>query len=309
MESTMKTLIVIFSSLLLTVATSATGQETLPLTKLAAELCSQHRLIEASREAEKAIVDPVEMKDAQSWYIAGFIYKELYKDRESELRESPYREKAIQCLQNALTLDKTGENTQNTKAAIRYLAISYFNDALKRSKEITSATAEEPEALYQKFRHSMRLVNVQTDFTEYDKQIFKSLGQAHYRLWEQNTSASGIAARSADYFQRVLIIDESDCEAKFNLVIIYYNQGVHKIRSLDLQSDLNDLIASQELAIRFFNKALPYAQACFDSCPSKVEYYKGLMFCNRALGKEDEYLRLKAQLESLIQSGQLREKK
>jgi tetratricopeptide (TPR) repeat protein len=249
------------------------------------------------------------MKAAQSWYIAGFIYKELYKDQESEMRESPFREKAIQYLQNALTLDKNGENTQNAKAAVRYLAVSYFNDALKRSKEITLATADEPEALYQKFRYCMRLVNVQTDFTEYDKQIFKSLGQAHYRMWEQNTSASGIAARSADYFQRVLIIDESDCEAKFNLVIIYYNQGVHKIRSLDLQSDLNDLIASQESAIRFFNKALPYAQACFDSCPSKVEYYKGLMFCNRALGKEDEYLRLKTQLESLIQSGQLKEKK
>ncbi|MFN6377801.1 MAG: hypothetical protein ACK4WD_00895 [Flavobacteriales bacterium] len=309
MESRMKNYTVIFLAFLLTVGARVAAQDALPLTQLAGELCSQNRLIEASREAEKAISDPVEMKVAQSWYIAGFIYKELYKDQESEMRESPFREKAIQYLQNALTLDKNGENTQNAKAAVRYLAISYFNDALKRSKEITAATADEPEALYQKFRHCMRLVNVQTDFTEYDKQIFKSLGQAHYRMWEQNTSASGIAARSADYFQRVLILDESDCEAKFNLVIIYYNQGVHKIRSLDLQSDLNDLIASQELAIRFFNKALPYAQDCFDSCPSRVEYYKGLMFCNRALGKEEEYLRLKAQLESLIQSGQLKEKK
>jgi len=285
------------------------GQTPLPLTELAAELCEQHRLIEASREADKAIVDPIEMKDAQTWYIAGFIYKELYKERESEMRESSYRERAIKYLQNALTLDNTGALTQNTKAAIRYLAISYFNDALKRSKEIIAATAQEPEDLYQKFRNSMRLVNVQTDFSEYDKQIFKALGQAHYKMWEQSTSTPSFAARSADYFQRVLILDEKDCQAKFALVIIFYNQGVHKIRSLDIQSDLTDLIASQESAIRFFNKALPLAQACFDECPSKVEYYKGLMYCNRALGKEDEYFRLKIQLESLIESGLLKEKK
>jgi hypothetical protein len=33
------------------------------------------------------------------------------------------------------------------------------------------------------------------------------------------------------------------------------------------------------------------------------------MYCNRALGKEDEYFRLKTQLESLIESGLLQEKK
>jgi hypothetical protein len=103
MESLMRHIIYFVACLfgLLTVI-EVTGQTSLPLTELAAELCEQHRLIEASREADKAIVDPIEMKEAQTWYIAGFIYKELYKERESEMRESPYRERAMKYLQNAL---------------------------------------------------------------------------------------------------------------------------------------------------------------------------------------------------------------
>lgn len=308
MESRMKAWINIVLFLCLPFGQSL-AQSTLPLASEAAELCEAGQLNAAQTVVEKSMLDAKEKKSAYAWYVAGFVYKEIYKTSEQEIRNSSARDKAVNYLKTALQLDKSGEHTQNIKAALRFLSISYFNDALKRTKEINSASSNEPEEIYSNFRNTMRLVNIQTDFTEYDKQLFKALGQAHYKLWESDTKTQSFASRSAEYYQRVLMLDENDCEALFNLVILYYNQGVIKIRSLDISTDISEMIPIQESAIRQFNKAMPYAKKCFETCPAKVEYYKGLMFCHRALGNEEEFERLKKELEIKIQTGQLQQKK
>lgn len=304
----MKAMIYI-SLVLLLFAEKASTQPQLPLASQAASLCESGDLNLAQQKIEQSLLDGEEKKMAYTWYVAGFIYKELYKLNETGLRTSPARTKAVDLLKTALSLDKTGEHTQNTKAALRYLAVSYFNDALKRTKEIDANNASEPEEIYLLFRNTMRLVNSYTDFTEYDKQLFKALGQAHYKLWEADTRVQSFASKSAEYYQRVLLLDENDCESLFNLVILHYNQGVYKIRSLDISTDISEMIPIQESAIRQFNKALPYAKQCFETCPAKIEYYKGLMFCHRALGNEQEYDRLKKELESKIQTGELHQRK
>lgn len=285
------------------------SQPDMPLASQAASLCESRDFEQARIMAEKAIADPDEKRIAYTWYVAGFVYKEIYKNNEAGQRNSASRKTAVQYLKNALSLDKAGDQSQNIKSALRYLAVSYFNDALKKSKEITAETQDEPEVLYQEFRNTMRVVNVATDFSEYDKQIFKALGQTHYKLWETDIYKNAHASKCAEYYQKVLMIDPEDCEARFNLVILYYNQGVHKIRSLGTATDMSELIPTQEAAIRLFNKAMPYAKETFETCSPKTEYYKGLMFCYRALGNEEEYERLKKELEEKIASGQIQQKK
>ena len=304
-----KTILHIVILLLSMCILSMSAQVPLPLTNEAIKAYQSGDFMTAETKIKIALADKKETEEAYTRYTAGYIYKELYKTIEPEKRESIYRAKAIGYLQESLILEPTGSTADMTKAALKYLAVSYFNDALRRTVEITDETKTEPEALYSTFRKNMRLVDAQTDFTQYDIQLFKALGQAHYRLWEANTTQQKEALQASDYYQRVLILDEKDCEAAFNLVILYYNQGVYKIRSIDLNTDISEIIPLQEMAIRYFNQALPLAQQCFFDCPASADYYKGLMFCNRALGNEEEYLRLKTELESKVAQGLIQVKK
>jgi hypothetical protein len=304
-----KTLLHIVVLVLVMCSINTFAQTALPLTNEAIKAYQSGDFLAAESKIKVALLDKKESKDAYTQYTAGFIYKELYKSLEPEKRESTYRAKATNYLQESLLISPSGTTAEMAKAALKYIAVSYFNDALRRTVEITEETKTEPEALYSTFRKNMRLVDAQTDFTPYDIQLFKALGQAHYRLWEANTADQKEALQAADYYQRVLILDENDCEAAFNLVILYYNQGVYKIRSIDLNTDLSEIIPLQEKAIRFFNQALPLAQQCFYHCPASADYYKGLMFCNRALGNEEEYLRLKTELEAKISQGLIQVKK
>jgi hypothetical protein len=155
----------------------------------------------------------------------------------------------------------------------------------------------------------MMSAEAQFDFTSYDIQFSKAMGQAHYKLWENDPTLQSEAEVCADFYERVLILDENDCEAKFNLVILRYNQGVYRIRSMNTNTDISEMITMQESAIRYFYKAMPLAQACFEQCPPAVNYYKGLMFCHRALGNEAEYERLRLELEEKIAEGIIKPQK
>lgn len=283
-------------------AIQSVAQSTHPLTDEATRLYDQKDLNSAQTIIQKALNDPKEKGDSYTWYVAGFIQKEIYKAKETNNRTSASRKEAVRLLEKSILLDTKREHIEMSHAALRYLAVSYFNDALTRTREITKESAHEPEELYTEFRRIMRIINPSTDFSEYDKQIFKAMGEAYYRMWEYDSKDVAAAAKANEYFQKVLIVDDNDCEALFDLVILNYNQGVYKIRSIDLNTDLSDLIPMQESAIRYFNIALPYAERCFANCPKKVEYYKGLMFCNRSLGKEERYLELKNELEQFVQT-------
>lgn len=282
------------------------SQSDLPLTNEAVQLVEKGNLLEAEKKILEATAQPQEKDQPYCWYAKGFIEKEIYKTLESKNKNSLHRKEAVTSLSRALSLDSKREHTEMIHSALRYIAVSYFNDALLRSPEITKSNAAEPEELYAEFRRIMRIINPLTNFEEYDKQIFKALGQSHYKLWEENPKDFSEALIANDYFQRVLIVDENDCEALFNLVILHYNQGVHRIRSIDLNTDISELIPIQDAAIRNFNTALPFAQKCFDQCPPSVEHYKGLMFCNRALSNENEYNSLKIELENKLKSGEIR---
>jgi hypothetical protein len=63
-----------------------------------------------------------------------------------------------------------------------------------------------------------------------------------------------------------------------------------------------DLISIQDESVKKFKAALPYAQQAFASCTPAPSNYKVLMFVTRALGREEEYLRLKKESEKKFKS-------
>jgi hypothetical protein len=69
------------------------------------------------------------------------------------------------------------------------------------------------------------------------------------------------------------------------------------IRKIGTQTDMMELISIQDESVKKFKSAVPYAQQAFNSCSSSPSNYKVLMLVNKALGKEDEYLRLKKESE------------
>ncbi|MCC6600490.1 MAG: hypothetical protein IT223_07425 [Crocinitomicaceae bacterium] len=297
---------ILFILLIWLAKTTGVAAQSLPLTNEAARLCQEKKYTEAKATIEKAINSTDEGGDAYAWYVRGYIYKEIYKEKEQQLRNSEYRETSVISFEKCITIEPAGKYDTMARTALKYLATTYFNDALKRTREIDRNNEKDPEVIFTRFTEVMKLADPGTSLKEYETELWKSLAQSHYKLWQKNTADIYHANRSAEFYQMVLRENPADCEAGFNLAILFYNQGVYKIRMIDSGTDISQLIMIQDESIRLFRESMPYASTSFESCPKKIEHYKALMYINRALGREDIYEQLLLESEELVKQGKLK---
>jgi len=271
-----------------------------PLVAKAAELCAEKKYDEALAQIDEGFKSTDLNSDANAWFVKGFILKELYKQQEANQRQSNFRYRSVAALTKAREFDANLEFATNIDAALQFIAFTYFNDALLRSAEMDSESENEPLDLYKKFQELYKgsepeLKGLQLEFNS-------KMAEGHYRNWIKNTEDTHHYTLCLEFYSKVLVLDNRNCTANLNLAIVNYNQGVYMIRKIGAQTDMMDLISIQDESVKKFKSAIPYAQQAFASCAPSPINYKVLMFVNRALGREEEYLRLKKESEKKFKS-------
>lgn len=261
----------------------------------AAELCAEKKFDEALVQIDEGFKSNDLNSDPNAWYVKGFILKELYKQKEANQRQSNYRYRSVAALKKAREFDTNLEFTANIDAALQFVAFTYFNDALLRSAEMDSESENEPIDLYKKFEELYK--GSDAELKDLKVEFNSKMAEGHYRNWIKNTEDNHHYTLCLEYYSKVLGLDNRNCTANLNLAIVNYNQGVYMIRKIGAQTDMMDLIAIQDESVKKFKSAIPYAQQAFASCTPSITNYKVLMFVNRALGREEEFLRLKKESE------------
>ena len=261
----------------------------------AAELCAEKKYDEALAQIDEGFKSNDLNSDPNAWYVKGFILKELYKQKEANQRQSNYRYRSVAALKKAREFDANLEFASNIDAALQFIAFTYFNDALLRSAEMDSESENEPIDLYKKFEELYK--GSEAELKDLKVEFNSKMAEGHYRNWIKNTEDNHHYALCLEYYSKVLAVDNRNCTANLNLAIVNYNQGVYMIRKIGAQTDMMDLISIQDESVKKFKSAIPYAQQAFASCTPSPTNYKVLMFVNRALGREEEFLRLKKESE------------
>lgn len=261
----------------------------------AAELCAEKKYDEALAQIDEGFKSNDLNSDPNAWYVKGFILKELYKQKEANQRQSNYRSRSVAALNKAREFDANLEFASNIDAALQFIAFTYFNDALLNSAEMDSESENEPIDLYKKFEELYK--GSEAELKDLKVEFSSKMAEGHYRNWIKNTEDNHHYTLCLEYYSKVLALDNRNCTANLNLAIVNYNQGVYMIRKIGAQTDMMDLISIQDESVKKFKSAIPYAQQAFASCPPSPTNYKVLMFVNRALGREEEFLRLKKESE------------
>jgi hypothetical protein len=266
----------------------------------AAELCEEKKYDEALAQIDEGFKSADLNADPNAWFVKGYILKELYKQKEASQRQSNYRYRSVAALKKAREFDVNLEFATNIDAALQFIAFTYYNDALLRSAEMSSESENEPIDLYKKFEELYK--GSETELKDLKVEFHSKMAEGHYRNWIINTEDNHHYDMCLEFYAKVLVLDNRNCTANLNLAIVNYNQGVYMIRKIGAQTDMMDLIAIQDESVKKFKAAIPYAQQAFAACNPSSTNYKVLMFVNRALGREDEYLRLKKESEKKFKS-------
>ena len=271
-----------------------------PFVAEASQLCADKKFDEALAKIDEGFKSNDLNTDPNAWFVKGFILKELYKQKEANQRQSNFRYRSVAALTKAREFDSNLEYASNIDAALQFVAFTYYNDALLRSAEMDSESENEPLDLFKKFEELYK--GSDAELKDLKVELNSKMAEGHYRNWIKNTEDNHHYTLCLEYYSKVLSLDNRNCTANLNLAIVNYNQGVYMIRKIGAQTDMMDLISIQDESVKKFKSAIPYAQQAFASCSASPTNYKVLMFVNRALGREEEYLRLKKESEKKFKS-------
>ncbi len=237
---------------------------------------------------DAAITEPESAKDAQAWYIKGFIYKEIYKQRENTNFKSPARDVAVEALKKALELDIEKTETANMMQNLKFLGSKYNNDAIKT---MDSVNYQLSLSLFEKYISVYKICD--PSFSEKSKRIEYYLALSYkFNVYFDNDTLDKHLAVAKLYLEKVLELDPNSPMANKNYALIYYNMGVNIIKKMDYDVDLEQLYSLQEHATKLFKQAEPFMLKAHEVSPKDktiVEGLQGIYYQLNETEKSNEY--------------------
>lgn len=252
------------------------------------ECVTQGKLDSAKLLIDVAITDPESAKDFQAWYIRGFIYKEIYKQKESSDFKSPARDVAVESLIKGLELDVEKQETPNMVQNLKFLGSKYNNDAIKT---MDSVNYELSVLLFDKYISVYKICD--PAFSEKSKRVeyYLALSYKFNVYFDQDTLDKHLAVAKL-YLQQVLDLEPNSPMANKNYALLYYNMGVNIIKKMDYDVDLEQLYVLQEQATKLFKQAEPYMLKAHEVSPKDktiVEGLQGIYYQLNDTEKSNEY--------------------
>jgi hypothetical protein len=261
-------------------------------------------LMAARTTINEALQAAEAQKNPYTWYVKGFIYKEIYKEIENGNPASENREIAVEAILKSMALDASGRQAENNKKALHYLAISFYNDAVILTRSLTPENLLLPERYYLRYKALNGYLEPEKNYTSQDAEFYKNMARGCRVIYENDPVNHPVFfEKTIAYYQQAIAAIPDDFQANYNLAVNYYNRGVHKIRKIDHTTEIFELITIQDECIRFFKMALPYMLKAHEIEPKHAKTLGGLMAIYRSLSNNSEAADYQRKLEALIQNG------
>jgi hypothetical protein len=281
--------------------------QSLVLTNEAAKLCQEMKLDAALEKSNMALADKTESIDAYCWYVNGYVLKEIYKNREYGLRTSAFRENAMKSFSHSMSLKNADQHASMTRLAMKYLASTYYNDALQASQSNAAEAEQEAYRLFETFEKWMPIAEPGLNMVGYRKEFTKSIGQRYFSLWQQDTDKPFYRDKALEQYEKIVKLDSGDVDAYYNLSVIHYNQAVFMYRKINHETDMFDMMTIQETASKLIReKALPLMDKAYAMAPEKGEVVHGKIILHRALDHEKDVEYFKQEIARLVREGKIK---
>lgn len=282
-----------------------------PITTQAIQRVQTGDLMAARASILDALQSKEEGRSPYTWYVKGFIFKEIYKDIDKGSMASENRDIAVEAVLKSLDLlaaqpSAEGELLENNRKALSYLALSYYNDAVLLTRAIAPDNIEAPERFYTRYKTLYAVVEPSKDFTAQDVEFYKNMARGCRLIYEKDPLNSSVYyAKSNAYLLQAIALAPNDFQANYNLAVSHYNHGVYKIKQIDHNTEIYELIRIQDECIALFKEALPYMRKAHEIQPDHRKTLGGLMAIYRSLSENDEAASYQQLLEELIRQNKL----
>lgn len=250
----------------------------------------------AKSAVDSAFMSAEVRKDAQAWYYRAFVYYELAK-KEKFLMNSPYRDTSLNSIRisNLLKPEQTVKDATNQ--ILKKHSETYYNMSIKLLYD--SLSCDRSAMAYKKHKELYLLMDSMFDFKAKDIEYYNGVGAHFSELFGANTTKTEFGECGKLALMKVLDLDPKNISATFNLGIIYYNQGVNLINSMDIDTPLDKLEIIQDNSTKLFKQSLPFMSKVYQLDPKNQKALEGLRQIYQALNDTEKSLEFNKKLEDV----------
>jgi len=246
--------------------------------------------LHAAADAIDEVVESTEGKaNKVAWHIRGFIYKDIYVEHQQNDPFSEARKEAVHSHKTCIVNDLEGSLVEQSRNALRYLSVSFFNDAREIIQARDTTTLDDANELYQTFRDITLYLYPDSIMKEKDIEFCLAMSTAYRKLYERNREKGEKYWQvSNTYLTKVLELDPENWAALYSTSVAYYNKGAYNLDKLPEAQGITDIYRIEAESMRSIQIALPFMIKAYQINPEKIETVKGLKTIYNNLDREDE---------------------
>lgn len=263
-------------------------------------LYNQGMYLKAAEVIDEVVEDKKGKNDKVAWHIRGFIYKDIFLKIDNSDRDSKAREIAIESLKRSYQLDEAAKLEEQNRKALRYLGVSYFNDASEIIEERDEYKLNKANDKYLSYKDVILFLYSDTSLVQKDVEFYLAMSTAFRKLYEEDReNREEYWEKSNENLIKVLELDPANWAANYSLAVSYYNQGAHKLQKLPGVHDIMDIYEVQSESIRSIEMALPFMLDAYEINPEKIETIRGLKWIYFNLHRQSESQKMDEELKEI----------
>ena len=246
-------------------------------------------LIEAAEAINQVVESPEGKTSKVAWHIRGFIYKDIYVENEENDPFSKARQEALVSHKTCIANDPEGSLVEQSRNAIKYLSVSFYNDAIEIIEARDTTTLDEANLLYDQFKQVTLYLYPDSVMTAKDIEFYLAMSTANRKIYERNRSKGDKYWEiSNSYLSKVLDIDPENWPALYSTSVAHYNKGAYNLDKLPEAQGITDIYRIEAESMRSIQIALPFMIKAYKINPEKIEAVKGLKTIYHNLDREVE---------------------
>lgn len=268
-----------------------------PLTTEAIEMAGSGRLDEAEQRISQAMASE-ESRDPMTWYVQGFILKEIYV-AEGRLPESPRRLEAVEAALGCAERDTEGAMTRWLRPLLSFLGDTYLDDARAAIPSVQPGTPVEAEALFGRYVSVRHILDPEWDEEAEWVLLNQQLGEAAFAesaLLEREKAGPWFELGNG-FYDEAAAHTHDRYRSMYNLAVHTYNQGVREFKAAE--DDLDAIDDALNRAARHWNAASDILEDALSQFPDRSDGYEALAVVSEALLNQDRIEWCKTHIEEL----------
>lgn len=248
----------------------------------AAEMCQYGRLVEAKSEIELAMQTD-DAEKAYSWYVKGFVFKEIFKSSSVKTEKSIARDEAVDAFMNARSLSDYDPAVFNADAPMKYLIGTFYSDALMEAGSCTTESLPYCDQLMAKFSDHAAYAGLDADLKIRKADFNKTVAMRFFHLWQQDIASTSLYDLALNRMSSAIADNPGDCMSMYNIAVFHF-----KMAEAGKQGKLNcDHEGELDIALSEMHKAE-------STCSGNEDILRGIL--NIYKMKQDETMMMEYEM-------------